>query len=98
MIRTCLIVLPVLLATPALASEQCVQLARAIFTADPAFPQIVEASARELAEWPPSCAGTPPTGEGRVVQLCRAETSDQPIYFWLKQSREAQTLGYAACP
>jgi hypothetical protein len=98
MIRTCLVILPVLLATPAMASESCVQLARAIFTADPAFPQVVEASAQELAEWPAACAGTPPTGEGRVVQLCRAETSDQPVYFWLKQSRDAQTLGYTACP
>jgi hypothetical protein len=85
------------IASPALASETCIQLARAIFTADPSFPQIVDATAQELEDWPESCAATPPTGEGKLVQICTAQTAEAPIYFWLKEARNAQTLGFEPC-
>src|SRR5687768_526346 len=98
MTRLFVLALSLLLAPPAMASEGCVQTARAIFTADPAFPQIVEASAQELRDWPDTCAATPPTGEGRTKLLCRAETADQPIYFWVKESSNSRTLGFTACP
>ena len=98
MTRLLVLALFALVATPAMASEACVQIARSIFTADPSFPQIVAASAQELRDWPDTCAATPPTGEGRIEVMCRAETADQPIYFWLKESSSSQTLGFTACP
>lgn len=81
----------------AAASEACIQIARAILTADPTFPQIVETTAQELDDWPESCAATPPTGEGKLVQICTAQTAEAPIYFWLKEGRNAQTLGFEPC-
>jgi hypothetical protein len=86
-----------LLASPVAASETCIQIARAILTADPAFPQIVEATTQELRDWPTECAATPPTGEGRLQQVCRAETGAAPIYFYLRKSSTSQTLGYETC-
>lgn len=98
MTRAVAFAIAALFASPAMASDTCVQVARAIFTSDPTFPQIVETTAQELDAWPESCAATPPTGEGRVELLCRAETSDKPIYFWLKKSTTSQTLGFTPCP
>jgi hypothetical protein len=98
MSRALALVLSVLLATPAMASETCLQVARAIFTADPSFPQVVEATAQELRDWPETCVATPPTGEGRVTLMCAAQTVGQPIYFWVKESKNNQTLGFTACP
>jgi hypothetical protein len=96
--KAIIVALSVLFASPAMASETCVQVARALFTADPTFPQIVEASAQELRDWPDTCAATPPTGEGRVALICAAQTADQPIYFWVKESKNSRTLGFTACP
>lgn len=97
MTRAFALALSVLLATPAMASETCVEVARAIFTADPSFPQIIDTTAQELRDWPDTCAATPPTGEGRVELMCSAETADQPIYFWVKESKSNRTLGFTAC-
>ena len=98
MTRLLVLALSLLVVTPAVAAQTCVDVARAIFTADPSFPQIVEATAQELRDWPDTCAATPPTGEGRVTLMCAAQTASQPIYFWVKESKNNQTLGFTPCP
>lgn len=98
MTRLIVIALSLLMVSPVVAAQTCVDVARAIFTADPSFPQIVEATAQELRDWPESCAATPPTGEGRTELICAAQTSDQPIYFWAKEAKNSRTLGFTACP
>lgn len=80
------------------AAQTCAELGTAIHTLDAAFPRITAGTEQELATWRASCAEAPPTGEGNVLLLCQADTDETPVFYWVKQAKNHQTLGYASCP
>lgn len=94
-----LIALAVLALAPAAhAAENCGDLSAAMHLLDASFPEVASGSEIQLVTWRASCAENPPAGAGNVSMLCEAETDGKPVFFWVKDAGDHQTVGYASCP